>query len=36
MGADELPQTASPLALLALLGIGAGGSAYGLRRFRRS
>ena len=33
---DELPQTASPLALLALLGFGAGGSAYGLRRFRRS
>ena len=34
--AEELPQTASPLALLALLGFGAGGSAYGLRRFRRS
>jgi hypothetical protein len=34
-GADELPRTASPLALLALLGVGAGGSAFGLRRLRR-
>lgn len=32
---DELPRTASPLALLALLGVGAGGSAFGLRRLRR-
>ena len=31
----ELPRTASPLALLALLGMGAGGSAFGLRRLRR-
>ncbi|MGH7337026.1 MAG: hypothetical protein ACREI7_05585 [Myxococcota bacterium] len=33
--ADELPRTASPLALLALLGMGAGSGALGLRRFRR-
>lgn len=32
---EELPKTASPLALLALLGFGAGGSAFGLRRLRR-
>ena len=33
---EELPQTASPLALLALLGMGAGTGALGLRRFRRN
>ena len=33
--ADELPQTASPLALLALLGVGSGGAAFGLRAARR-
>ena len=32
---DELPKTASPLALLALLGLGAGGTAAGVRRLRR-
>lgn len=34
-GESELPRTASPLALLALLGLGAGGSAFGLRRATR-
>ena len=33
---DELPRTASPLALIALLGLGSGGAALGLRRARRS
>ena len=33
---EELPRTASPLALLALLGMGAGSGAVGLRRFRRN
>lgn len=32
---DELPRTASPLALLALLGVGGAGSALGLRLARR-
>ena len=30
----ELPQTASPLALLVLLGAGSSGAAYGLRLVR--
>lgn len=33
---EELPQTASPLPLLALLGLGAASAALGVRRFRRS
>ena len=32
---EELPRTASPLALLALLGLGSAGSALGLRSLRR-
>jgi len=32
---DELPQTASPLALLALLGSAGAGTAFGLRRLRK-
>jgi len=32
---SELPRTASPLALLALLGLGSAGSAAGVRAFRR-
>lgn len=32
---EELPKTASPLALLALLGLGGSGAAYGIRRARR-
>ena len=32
---DELPQTASPLALIALLGAGSAGAAAGLRIARR-
>lgn len=32
---DELPQTASPLALLALLGSAGAGTALGLRRLRK-
>jgi hypothetical protein len=32
---DELPRTASPLALIALLGVGSVGSAIGLRFARR-
>lgn len=34
-GEEELPQTASPLALLILVGAGAGVSAYGIKRSRR-
>ena len=32
---EELPRTASPLALLALIGLGGAGAATGLRRIRR-
>ena len=34
-GGEELPTTASPLALLALLGAGSSGAAFGLRALRR-
>lgn len=32
---EELPKTASPLALLALLGAGSSGAAFGLQKLRR-
>ena len=32
---DELPRTAGPLGLLALLGLAGAGSAFGLRRLRK-
>lgn len=35
-GDQDLPKTASPLGLLALLALGGAGSAYGLRRARKS
>jgi hypothetical protein len=34
-GGEDLPRTASPLALLALLGTGSSGAAFGLRALRR-